>query len=198
MPVLARRLLLLLPLPFAVAFGAWGSAKVADRVGAEAASALVPWAALARPAAVPEQSEPPLVVLAADTSSPAAAPRGQPRRRSPKHRQRVAAAGPSVIFVGKDSVLRLASSGAVPRGVPVPASGARPAGVRLFGVSALGIGLRDGDVLTRALGVPALSSGAVVHAVLAARARHAAVLEGEVWRGDQRIVLRVEQPYGRS
>jgi hypothetical protein len=31
--------------------------------------------------------------------------------------------------------------------------------------------------------------------VLAARAKRAPVLEGELWRGNQRFLIRVEQPY---
>jgi hypothetical protein len=62
-------------------------------------------------------------------------------------------------------------------------------------VAALGVGLAEGDILTRALGQPALSREAVVRAVLQARARRARVLEGEFYRGSERWILRVEQPY---
>jgi hypothetical protein len=65
----------------------------------------------------------------------------------------------------------------------------------LVGVAGLGIGLRDGDVLTSALGQPALSSSAVVRAILVARSQRIRVLEGEFFRGQERWVLRVEQPY---
>jgi hypothetical protein len=99
------------------------------------------------------------------------------------------------IFVSAQKVLRLSETRVAPRGVRVPADGARPAGIKLVGVAALGIGLRDGDVLTRALGQPALSSSAVVRAVLVARARRVKVLEGEFYRGQERWILRVEQPY---
>jgi hypothetical protein len=100
-----------------------------------------------------------------------------------------------VVFVSQEQVLKLASSGARPRGTAVPASGARPAGLKLSGVAALGIGMQDGDVLTRAVGQSALSSGAVIQAVLSARARRVPVLEGEFWRGTERLLIRVEQPY---
>jgi hypothetical protein len=99
------------------------------------------------------------------------------------------------IFVSAEKVLRLSETRVTPRGVRVPADGLRPAGLKLVGVGPLGIGLRDGDVLTRALGQPALSSSAVVRAVLVARARRIKVLEGEFYRGRERWILRVEQPY---
>ena len=117
---------------------------------------------------------------------------------APKNRKAKGAQAPApvkAIFVSAEKVIQLAESRATPRGVRVPASGTRPAGLRLVGVEALGIGLRDGDVLTRALGQPALSSSAVVRAVLVARAKRVRVLEGEFFRGRERWVIRVEQPY---
>ena len=99
------------------------------------------------------------------------------------------------IFVSAQKVLELSETRVTPKGVRVPAKGARPAGLALLGVEGLGIGLRDGDVLTRALGQPALSSSAVVRAILVARANRVKVLEGEFYRGTERWTLRVEQPY---
>jgi hypothetical protein len=109
--------------------------------------------------------------------------------------KRKASEGQRVLFVNAATVLKLAESRARPRGVRVAAEGARPAGLRLSRVAELGIGLQDGDVLTRAVGQPALSSGAVVQAILLARSQGAKVLEGEFWRGGERWLLRVEQPY---
>jgi hypothetical protein len=114
---------------------------------------------------------------------------------APKGKKAKPAATQRSIFVSAEKVLRLADTKVSPRGVRVPADGPRPAGLKLAGVGALGIGLRDGDVLTRAVGQPALSSSAVVRAVLVARARRVKVLEGEFYRGRERWVLRVEQPY---
>jgi hypothetical protein len=100
-----------------------------------------------------------------------------------------------VLFVSADTVLKIASKKVQLRGVPVAREGARPAGLRLVGVSGLGVGLLDGDVLTQALGRPVMSRSEVVSAVLRARARQEKVLEGEFYRGTERWVLRVEQPY---
>jgi hypothetical protein len=93
------------------------------------------------------------------------------------------------------TVLRLASSGVRPSGVPVPANGDHPAGLALQGVGALGVGLRDGDVLTQVAGAPASSAGAVIGAVLAARQRRAPAMSGLVYRGSEKIALYVEMPY---
>ncbi|HEV8248029.1 MAG TPA: hypothetical protein VGP93_19780 [Polyangiaceae bacterium] len=100
------------------------------------------------------------------------------------------------IFVSAETVLRLAQSSARPRGSFVPTLGKRPAGLRLSGVSALGIGVRDGDVLTEVAGQPALEASSVIEAVLVARAAHRKLISGAFYRGDQRFTISVEQPYG--
>ncbi|HOU94371.1 MAG TPA: hypothetical protein PLU22_25140 [Polyangiaceae bacterium] len=97
--------------------------------------------------------------------------------------------------VPAEAVLRLARSGARPRGVPVPAEGERPAGILLQDVGGLGIGLEDGDVLTMAGGVPARSPSDVVGMVIAARGRRAVVIGGQFWRDGVPWDLVVEQPY---
>jgi hypothetical protein len=100
------------------------------------------------------------------------------------------------VFVPASSVLRLANGGAaMPHAVLVPALGPRPAGLRLIGVSALGIGMRDGDVLTRVLGAEVSSVGEVVARVIAARNQRARQISGEFWRDGARWSLVVEQPY---
>jgi hypothetical protein len=85
----------------------------------------------------------------------------------------------------------------MPRGTPVAATPLHPAGLALSGVSALGVGLRDGDVLTEAAGSPALSIGAVVQAVIAARGRHAPEISGRCFRDGQPFQISIEQPYPR-
>jgi hypothetical protein len=194
-----RSLRPLVPLPFLLAIAAWSSARVAERAGEAGAAVLSTLAAFARQAE-PAATELPIPTgvlpvsdpVASESAAPALA---GPASKNPKKHGSARATAPAVLFVSRDQVLRLATARVVPRGTPVAASGLRPAGLRLSGVAALGIGLQDGDVLTRALGVPALSSGAVVQAVLVARAHRAPVLDGEVWRGNQRLILRVEQPY---
>lgn len=99
------------------------------------------------------------------------------------------------IAVGQASVLRLARARAVPSGQFVPASGARPAGLRLSGASALGIGVQDGDVLTHVSGVPVSDKGQVVNLVLQARARRATQITGRFYRGEEPWLLVVELPY---
>jgi hypothetical protein len=191
--MLPRLVLALLPVPVVFAAGALASARVASEAGARGAQALGLFAELARvpPARAAHEDVDVIPTDAPVVSAPVAAPPTHAHQAG-KHAKPVAA---PVIFVSQKTVLGLATSGARPHGAPAPATAVRPAGLRLLGVAALGIGLLDGDVLTRAVGAPALSTGAVIQAVLAARARHAPVLEGEVWRGDRRYLLRVEQPY---
>jgi hypothetical protein len=181
----------------AVALAAvWASGRLADRVALRAAAGLdatlgSAWrAAQAEPAAAtpqaivlpaPEPAEPsaPAVPLAAGRG------RGAKARPAPKRGVRVSSA----------AVLRLANSGARPAGAPVPASAGCPAGLRLSGVGALGVGLRDGDVLTHAGGSPATSSGAVVGMVIAARGARQREIAGRFCRAGELYNLVVEQPY---
>lgn len=99
------------------------------------------------------------------------------------------------IRVTAQNVLRLAEMGASPVGIPVAAGAGHPAGLSLQGVSGLGIGLEDGDILVRAHGQPALDPGAVISAIIASRGRRVPVITGEVWRAGRTIPLVVEQPY---
>ena len=102
------------------------------------------------------------------------------------------------LFVPSAAVLRVVGSGLRPHGVPVGADGARPAGILLEGVTALGVGLRDGDVLTRVAGAPARDAGDVIGAVIAARGRLARRISGVFWRDGEPWQLTVEQPYPRG
>lgn len=193
----SKRLLWLLPLPLLCVLGAWGSAHVADRIGiaiSRALGAVAPFL-VTHPHEEPEpesfvDAPSEAAVLPVSIVTPAPATKG--RRTPPRTKTK---AEVHSLFVSAETVLRLAEARVRPRGVPVKAEGQRPAGLRLSNVGALGIGLHEGDVLTRAVGQPALSSSAVVSAVLVARARGAKVLEGEFWRAGERWVLQVEQPY---
>ena len=197
-----RRFAPFLPLPLVLALAAWGSARAAD------AAAAVLGEALAAIATVVGTNQPssdedgdlasviPVSALVVGDALGETGPRSVAASGKKKTKSRASArATERTIFVSADKVLRLSETRVAPRGVRVPADGARPAGIKLVGVAALGIGLRDGDVLTRALGQPAVSSSAVVRAVLVARARRVKVLEGEFYRGQERWILRVEQPY---
>jgi len=99
------------------------------------------------------------------------------------------------IRVSAESVLRLANNGARPRGTPVKATKERPAGLELHGVGALGLGLRDGDVLTHAGGRPARSEADVVAMILASRGARAPEISGRFYRDGVAWNLVVEQPY---
>ena len=99
------------------------------------------------------------------------------------------------VLVTEGTVLRLARGGVVPEGRPVEAASARPPGIELSRVSALGIGVHDGDVLTEVAGHPVRSEGQVVGAVLALRARRAASISAVFYRGRERWSLVVEMPY---
>jgi S1-C subfamily serine protease len=65
----------------------------------------------------------------------------------------------------------------------------------MVGVSGLGVGVRDGDVLTEVDGAPATSVEAVVRAVVAARSARAAAVGGRFFRDGESFALVVEMPY---
>lgn len=98
------------------------------------------------------------------------------------------------IVVRADAVIRAVRSGGRPSSVPAPASGQRPAGLSLAGVSHFGTGLHDGDILTSVGGTSATSEGSVIGTVAGAIGQGAKVITGVVWRGDQRIDVAVEIP----
>lgn len=102
---------------------------------------------------------------------------------------------PQALFVSASKVLSLAQSGARPSGAFVAKSSSHPAGLRLSGVAALGIGVQDGDILIEALGVAPRSPGQIIGAVLEARAGQARYLSGTLWRRGQTLRIVVEQPY---
>ena len=111
---------------------------------------------------------------------------------------RVRAAPSQGIRISSAQVLALAARRAMPSAVFVKANAQRPAGLLLSGVSALGVGLQDGDVLTEAAGQKASSVAAVVGLVLAARARQAAEISGRFYRAGVAFSLTVEQPYPKG
>lgn len=98
------------------------------------------------------------------------------------------------VHVGEARLLELARMRAVPRGQSVPEKGPRPAGIALYGVSGLGVGLRDGDVLTAVEGRPVQAEGQVIGVVLGVLARHARRITGEFWRGTERGSIVVDLP----
>jgi hypothetical protein len=114
------------------------------------------------------------------------------RAHATKHGKASAA---HAVRISAAQVLSLAARRAMPEAVPVKANASHPSGLQLHGVSALGVGLQDGDVLTEAAGQRASSVAAVVGLVLAARARHSSEISGRFFRAGVPYALTVEQPY---
>lgn len=141
------------------------------------------------PLAIGEVAPVSFVYATADVAEPAAAGVAK-KTKKPKH----ATPARKGILVRAATVARAVRMGGRPSGTPVPASGARPAGLELAGVSRYGSGLRDGDVLTQVGGTPATSEGAVVGAVAGALRSGARVITAVVWRGPQRLDVAVEIP----
>jgi hypothetical protein len=102
------------------------------------------------------------------------------------------------VRITQSVVLRLAQRGLRPSGTPVAASGSRPAGIQVFGVGSLGVGVRDGDVLTHVSDVPVTHVGQVIAMVIAARGARKPVITGRLWRGQRWYAVVVEQPYLRT
>jgi hypothetical protein len=156
----------------------------------------------------PGASEPTAWKLEALDPSSDGSESSPPQVKSAKRRTKPAGANPPSagaqlrprfgIRVAANTVLRLANARAVPAGTFVPAEAARPAGMRLSGVSALGVGLQDGDVLTHVAGAPATSRGVVVSRVLEARAARANAISAIFWRAGEPWQLVVEMPYLRG
>lgn len=102
---------------------------------------------------------------------------------------------PQALFVSASTVLQLSKSAARPQGSFVAQTSQHPAGLRLVGVGALGIGVRDGDILIDAMGISPRASGEIIGAIIEARARRVRVLSGTLWRDGQTFRITVEQPY---
>lgn len=195
-------------LPFAVC--AWASGVLARSAGTRAGTALFKVGQSMselrqEPVATPLPPSPEAAVIAAlpDAVMPdavlAPSPSNDGTSNAPPHQECVEpgeACGfpkPVGVFVSRARVLAAADAGLRPTGSPVPATTWRPAGLALSGVSGLGVGLRDGDVLVSA-GSPATSEGAVVAAVIGALRKRAKAMSGVAWRGRQRIHIVVELP----
>jgi hypothetical protein len=98
------------------------------------------------------------------------------------------------VMVNRARVLAAAKAGIRPSGSSVAATPYRPSGLALHGVGIVGVGLRDGDVVTRVGGARATSQGAVIGAVTAALRQKLPAITAEVWRGRHRILVTVELP----
>jgi len=191
-------LTLLLAVPFVVASFAQGRLlRAGPALGAELRRVVEPWLAPRR--------EAPMVFVTADdrpiedVSAAPAVPAEPPKAKHRHGKRRTFSSSPAApvrgVFVTAGRVLELARSGVVPRGVPVPADDRRPAGILLTDVERLGVGLRNGDVLTSAVGIPARAEEDVVTAVLSARKHRAAHVSGRFWREGEEWALVVQMPY---
>jgi hypothetical protein len=185
-------LALMLPLPVLAA----GTSAAADALGSRSGRALsVATRGVLRPS--PAAGSPVFVeALVAPESSAGDAWASGTMRPAPARREAASARIPKKgVRVRAEVVLRLVNSGARPSGFPVPAQGDRPRGLALSGVSGLGIGLEDGDILTHAAGRPALTPADVVGVVIGSRVEHAPEIWGRFWRNGEPWNLVVEQPY---
>jgi len=115
--------------------------------------------------------------------------------KGPRQHNRSRVAPRQGIRISSAQVLALASRRAMPSAVFVKATPEHPAGLLLRGVSALGVGLQDGDILTEAAGQKATSVSQIVGLVLAARSGQASEISGRFYRGGVPFSLTVEQPY---
>lgn len=130
-------------------------------------------------------------VLADPSFAPALASAEFVRGVAPK----LPAKGMRSILIGEQTILRLANAGVIPQAVAVPRQGARPGGLQLGGVSAMGVGLQDGDVLFQVAGVPVSSDTQVAEIVRAARDRQVRSVSARIWRNGETLALVVGMPY---
>lgn len=131
---------------------------------------------------------------AGEPRSPGQAPRRSAAAQN-KSKEDAKDAPVGALFVSAERALRLSREASIPASRYVPAQGERPAGLQVAGVSGLGIGVRDGDVLTKVAGAEVRSSAAVISLVLKLRAQKAKAISGEMWRGQQRFQIVFEMPY---
>lgn len=212
-------LVLALTLPLLIAVG---SRVLADRVGRAAGATASRWLAGVR-STFPEEPGPRAKAariadrelskssLPVSEAPPAPLdPDGELESMASKHMPRAArfkvplqrpdptgVAGARGVRVSAHQVLDLARRRSMPGAMVVGETLLHPAGLSLTGVSTLGIGMRDGDVLTRVGGEPALSVAAVTAAVIRARGALISEIAAEFWRDGERWNVIVEQPYVR-
>lgn len=179
--------------------------RVADAIAGEAARGAVELGEAIAPGAKEVEGEAATLeqILELGDGAPLDIPRGVVERvamstpRAPgRARSTSGAAPPPVlgILVRADAVRAAVARGGRPSGTPIAASGARPAGLVLHGVTGYGTALRDGDVLVQVGGTPATSEGRVIAAVSGAVRSRARAIDGEVWRAGRSIPVVVELP----
>ncbi len=106
---------------------------------------------------------------------------------------------PQNVRANRARVLGWANGQVVPQGRTAAASFGMPAGIELFQVGALGLGLRDRDRLIAVDGLPVASRADVVVATLGARGRQQHVIVATLVRntesGPVQFQVAIEQPY---
>ncbi len=106
---------------------------------------------------------------------------------------------PQNVRADRARVLGWANGQLAPQGRTAAASFGMPAGIELFQVGALGVGLRDRDRLVAVDGVPVTSRADVVVAALGARGRQQEVIVATLVRntesGPVLFQVAIEQPY---
>jgi S1-C subfamily serine protease len=70
----------------------------------------------------------------------------------------------------------------------------KPAGIRLTGVSGLGVGLRDGDVIVAVEGEPALDEDAATDIALSTILHGGSTLRATAMRGSRLVAITAELP----
>jgi hypothetical protein len=193
----ARPLLVTLALGLPFVLTAQATARLVGPMGQAWAVAL---SRVMAPLAPPTDQQPPEISVEPDGPEPdvveVAVATGKGAKRPAKVAPKPAV--PSALFVSAEAVLKLAESAARPRGSFVAATATTPAGLRLSGVSGLGIGVQDGDILIEALGITPRASSQIIGAIIEARAKNARYLSGTLWRRGQSFRITVEQPYLRQ
>jgi hypothetical protein len=128
-------------------------------------------------------------------SSPVANGSAAPKKKGKGKKAPSASPEAPSVYVSERTILRLAKARAVPAAQSVAATDARPGGVQLLGVSSLGVGMQDGDVITEVAGRRVRGEGDIVAAVLVARSQQAPTVSAVFYRGKVRGTLVVAMPY---
>ena len=101
---------------------------------------------------------------------------------------------PRALWVGSRRVVQLMKQAVMPSSQAVPATHFRPPGLQVRGVGAMGIGARDGDVLTEVAGQRVQSHAAVIALVLQVHGAGHRAVSGTFWRGMKKWTITVELP----
>ncbi len=99
------------------------------------------------------------------------------------------------VRIGRAGLQRLIARRHVPSSQAVSATPSHPGGLMLPEGSSLGVGMRDGDIITEISGVPVATSGEATRLVLQALQQRVPVIQGRFYRAGSYHPLSVEVPY---